>query len=174
MWSRRYEIKKPRHPLAKATSKGTRVNRHSPEHQDKVMEQVHRLIRDERAYRDRWAMDIDGEGERLRVERGVRRPEESNYAVSVCNTYLRMGPCRSFAKLLDRLQWDFEHGLAAKVPTLNTLKSWSRLYEWQARAYLTDHISLGEVLHLNMQAEEMRQRSREALERRRSDFGEET
>lgn len=144
------------------------VNRHSPQQQDKVSDQVCRLINEERAYRDRWAAGLNGEGDRLLLTRGVRRPGESDYAVAVCNMYLHLGPRRrSLIWTLKRWRWDYRHGLAAKVPTLDTLKSWSRRYEWQARAYLFDHISLGQVLCLNELAEEIRQDARQELDRRR-------
>lgn len=142
------------------------VNRHSPGQQDKVLDQVRRLINEERAYRDRGAAGLDDD--HLLLIRGVRRPGESNYAIAVCNMYLLLGPRRrSLAWTLKRWRFDYRHGLVAKVPTLDTLKSWSRRYEWQARAYLFDHISLDEVLRRNELAEEIRQDARQELDRRR-------
>jgi len=142
------------------------VNRHSDQHQEKVQQQVRRLISEERAYRDRWAAGLNGDGDCL-LTRGVRHPGESDYAVAVCNMYLHLGPRRSLAKTLKRWRWDYNHCLVAKVPTLDTLKSWSRRYEWQARAYLFDHISLADVLHLNLLGQEVRERAQQELNRRR-------
>jgi hypothetical protein len=62
---------------------------------------------------------------------GERQPRESQKAVQACNDYLRLGPGRSLAKLLDRYRAGAE---APPTRRLNTLKGWSGQFEWQIRA----------------------------------------
>lgn len=68
---------------------------------------------------------------------GVRRAGESVWAMAICNEYLLM-PKRSLLKLQRRCLRKAYHGLLVKAPTLDTLKSWSRRFDWQARALLFD------------------------------------
>lgn len=61
---------------------------------------------------------------------GERQKKEHYKAIIACNDYLRMGPGRSLAKLLERYQ-----NATDSPPTkrLKTLKDWSRYYGWQDR-----------------------------------------
>lgn len=62
---------------------------------------------------------------------GQRQKGESDNAVIACNDYLRLGPARSLANLLNRYQT-----VTSSPPTtrITTLKDWSRNFGWQARA----------------------------------------
>jgi hypothetical protein len=64
---------------------------------------------------------------------GERQRGETRRAILACNDYLRMGPGRSLAKLIERYR-----SAAETPPTkrLKTLKEWStpKRYGWQARA----------------------------------------
>lgn len=66
---------------------------------------------------------------------GQRQPGESDNAVIACNDYLRMGPVRSLAKLLDRYQTVTDSAPTKRLPTL---KDWSRNFNWQDRASTYD------------------------------------
>lgn len=66
-----------------------------------------------------------------RLLAGEQHAGESKRAVIACNDYLRMGPGRSMAKLLER------YLSATETPPsrrLKTLKDWSVAYGWQGRA----------------------------------------
>lgn len=62
---------------------------------------------------------------------GTKADRETSKAIQACNDYLRMGPGRSQAKLLERYQGATE---APPVKRLKTIKDWSRKFDWVARA----------------------------------------
>ena len=66
---------------------------------------------------------------------GQRQKGESDNAIIACNDYLRMGPVRSLAKLLDRYETATE---APPTKRIKTLKDWSRNFGWQDRASTYD------------------------------------
>lgn len=63
---------------------------------------------------------------------GERKSNESDRAVQALNDYLRMGPGRSLSKLLQR----YAKSRKTTQPTdsLNTLRKWHELFEWQSRS----------------------------------------
>lgn len=72
---------------------------------------------------------------------GEQNTGESRKAIIACNDYLRMGPGRSLAKLLEHYQLQQRYLTDAKTPPtkrLKTLKDWSAGYGWQERAALYD------------------------------------
>lgn len=62
---------------------------------------------------------------------GKRQRGESDNAVIACNDYLRMGPGRSLANLLERYQTVTDSPPTTRLPTL---KDWSRKFGWVGRA----------------------------------------
>lgn len=66
---------------------------------------------------------------------GQRQTGESDNAVIACNDYLRMGPVRSLANLLERYQTVTDSPPTKRLPTL---KDWSRKYGWVERATTYD------------------------------------
>jgi len=66
---------------------------------------------------------------------GERLPREGYKAILACNGYLRLGPGRSLAKLLNRYQAGAE---TPPTKRLNTLKAWSSQFDWQLRAAAYD------------------------------------
>jgi len=66
---------------------------------------------------------------------GERGERETNKAIQACNDYLRLGPGRSLAKLLDRYQNATE---APPTKRIKSLADWSRTFGWQARAVAYD------------------------------------
>lgn len=71
----------------------------------------------------------------LELLAGQRQPGETDRAVLACNDYLRMGPGRSLANLLERYQSGTE---SAPTRRLTTLKDWSRKYGWKERVVAYD------------------------------------
>lgn len=66
---------------------------------------------------------------------GEKQPGENIKSIQACNDYLRMGPGRSLAKLLNYYQDNTE---LPPVKTLKTLKKWSVNYRWVNRATAYD------------------------------------
>ena len=108
------------------------INRYSMEHRRHVRRRALELMAAEEAAR------YEEDTCQLQPLSGVRLLGESDLAVSCCNDYLLM-PRRSLAKLRARHQrrWKTLGGVG-KMTTLDTYKSWSRRYDWQARALLFD------------------------------------
>lgn len=119
-----------------------RVNRHARSHRTEVISCALRLEEEAQALLEKHGVSTDDESLRpilFQPLKGVRRAGESAGALMTCNDYLQMGRRRrSLAALHRQLQRDYEAGLSCLVPTLDTLKSWSRRFEWQARALLFD------------------------------------
>jgi hypothetical protein len=68
---------------------------------------------------------------------GQRQKSESDQAVIACNDWLRLGAGRTLNLLLERYS-DLHHNTPTQ--SLNTLKLWSKSYDWQARASAYDAI----------------------------------
>lgn len=117
---------------ARALKVGRR-NIHHPGHKARVIIQAARLAAEEKT------LSIEElEKHLIRPLRGVRREGESNLAVMACNDYIRW-PRRSLVRTQKQQQQLEDHlGYGNTAPTLNTFKSWSRRFDWQARAYLYD------------------------------------
>ena len=113
-----------------------RSNRHARSHVNNIFVQALRLEDEEPEMLAKHWMTID-EWPPMQPLRGVRRVGESEGAVMACNDYLRLEK-RSLAKLRQQWQRDYEQGMTCFVPTLDTFKSWSRRFQWQARALLHD------------------------------------
>lgn len=67
----------------------------------------------------------------LQLLAGEQQENESARAVQACNDYLRMGPGRSLSKLTKK------YAKSRQIPpteSLHTLKEWSEVFSWQARA----------------------------------------
>ena len=78
---------------------------------------------------------------------GVRYADESHLAVAVCNAYLRLQSKRSLVRVYNSWhEQEMREGRFDELFTLDTLKSWSRRYQWQARALLFD-AHPGSVMH---------------------------
>lgn len=110
-----------------------RKNIHHPGHKVRVIIQAAHLAAEEKSLANE-----ELEKHRIRPLRGVRREGESNLAVMACNAYVRW-PRRSLVRV--QKLWQQEEdilGYGNTAPTLNTFKSWSRRFDWQARAYLYD------------------------------------
>jgi hypothetical protein len=91
---------------------------------------------------DRWMSDTPAHP--VQPLRGVRQPGESSLAVFACNDYLWLGSHRSFAKLLKAwLSSPPQTLLIGEPATLNTLKQWSRRFDWQAQFRLAGTVSTG-------------------------------
>ena len=69
---------------------------------------------------------------KTRLLAGNRVKGEREDQIGACNDYLRLGPGRSIAKLLDRYQQETKTIPPSK--RLATLKSWSSKYNWVERA----------------------------------------
>lgn len=72
---------------------------------------------------------------------GEQQPGEHRKAVIACNDYLRLGPGRSMAKLLQHYDLQQRYLTDAQTPPtrrLKTLKDWSSKFGWQVRAELYD------------------------------------
>ncbi len=67
---------------------------------------------------------------------GERRAGESDRAVIACNDYLRLGPGRSLAKLLQKGAKKNKKELSTESES--TLKKWSADYDWRARSSAYD------------------------------------
>lgn len=67
---------------------------------------------------------------------GELQPKETKRAVQACNDYLRMGPGRSYEKLLNCYRNTTE--VRPPVSTLKTIKKWGGLFGWVARANAYD------------------------------------
>lgn len=72
---------------------------------------------------------------RIELLAGEPLSGETKRALLACNDYLRMGPGRSLAKLLNHYQAGSETPPSKR---LNTLKGWSAAFDWQARAVSYD------------------------------------
>ena len=73
---------------------------------------------------------------RLELLAGERQPGETARAVQACNEFLRQGPGRSLAGLLRKYGKMREN--AAPTTSSDTLSSWSRRFDWPARAEAFD------------------------------------
>src|SRR4051794_6544574 len=67
---------------------------------------------------------------------GTRHANEDDPAVLACNDWLLLGPGRSLRGLL--AQYTRIHQHTPPTRSLDTLKRWSRVYGWQARAATYD------------------------------------
>ena len=160
-WPTRYRLPKSTDSVAvdqpvrvdtslKATRSVKAVNRHSTSHQHRVLNQAITIAaqeREERLYplRPLKAGEVRRPG--AKPAAGVRYPDESHLALAVCNAYLRLYPKRSLARVYS--SWheeEMQQGRYDELFTLDTLKSWSRRYHWQARALLFD-ARPGSVMH---------------------------
>lgn len=66
---------------------------------------------------------------------GGKKVGETKRAIQACNDYLRLGPGRSLAKLLNRYQSGTE---VPPTRRIGTLKTWSVSFGWQQRAAAYD------------------------------------
>lgn len=66
---------------------------------------------------------------------GERQKRESQRAIIACNDYLRLGPSRSFSKLIAKYAAEQNTATTQKRPTL---EHWSYRFGWVARAEIYD------------------------------------
>ena len=72
----------------------------------------------------------------LELLAGNRQNGESNKAVQACNDWLRLGPGRTLPALLEKYGEMPEN--TAPTQSKNTLESWSKRFDWSARAVAFD------------------------------------